>query len=61
MRIMCNKLHSEKEEICRWIEKARLKLWIYLIQCDVLEKKLRGIGKLKDFYEFINKKLINPL
>lgn len=61
MKILSNKTGLDKEEVCRWIEKARLKLWVYLIQCDVLEKKLRGINKIKDFYDIISKKLSNTL
>lgn len=32
-----------------------------MIQCDVLEKKIRGITKIKEFYEQIIQKLSNPL
>ncbi len=36
IKILCNRLGYEKEEVCRWVEKSRFKLWTYLIKCDVL-------------------------
>lgn len=33
--------------VFEWIEKTKLKVSFLLIQCDSLERKLKGIAKLK--------------
>lgn len=40
---------------------SRLKLWKFLIESDVLEKKLRGINKIKEFYDLIALRCSSPL
>lgn len=50
----CYFKYSNKNAVTDWIEKSKLKIGILLIESEILEKKLKGISKIKDFLELMN-------
>lgn len=50
INLTCYK-YSLEQIAYEWIEKTKIKIAFLLIQCDTLQRKLKGIQRLKDLYE----------
>jgi len=49
----CYFKYGLEQLVFEYVEKMKLKVAVLLIQCDTLERKLKGISKMKDICESI--------